>query len=129
MMNEIIKGNKNKKIENLLFSEEYLKFVTDFANLIPSLNPTSSLLVFKYEIIVFLTIFIRQKQELPVLDFLKSINSMLKENTDICDWILQAFSSHTALEEVFENNPSKDRKKLLAFWLVDILQYSRESLK
>lgn len=104
-MRQIVRDNKNQKIQTILFSAEYNKFVSYVLDGLAEYEVSLQEQVLKYIITVFLTVSIREKSEGIVLhNFLKRITAEVEKRADLVEWVVSLFSERRVVHEFFKNN-------------------------
>lgn len=63
----------------------------------PKSSHNSAITILKYIVTVYLTVTIREKEELIAFSFLKKLHPIILEYPEVCEWIIDIFSAQTSL--------------------------------
>lgn len=105
-----------------MFSTEYTKFAGNLLKNIDKMQAETAIEAMKYVVQVYLTVIIREKQEISSFEFLKGLNKNLANFSLVREWICTIFTAQKSLREFFKHNPAKEVRKLLAHWVADIVK-------
>jgi hypothetical protein len=105
IMNCIGRDNKNQKIQAILFSAEYNKFVSSVLDATDEYDATLQPELLKYIVTAFLTVSIREKCEGTILfNLLKRITQEVEKQPDLIEWVVSLFSERRIAHEFFRSN-------------------------
>lgn len=80
ILDEIIADNKEFKIQNILFSAEYSRFVNQIIDNLEEYDPSMQKQALKYAIITYLTITVREKSDSEIYNKLKRIQAQIQHH-------------------------------------------------
>jgi hypothetical protein len=124
ILNEIVKENRDYKLQNILFSKEYTRYLLGMLTKSDKLDPATEKKMLKYAVVFYLTITVREKNEGLNEFVLKKINRGIDRHRELAEWALDLFSLEKIYDEFFLNNPYRDTRKTLAFWMVGLYKIS-----
>ena len=91
-MGEIVEENREQKIQNVLFSNEYCHFVEGLLEGMGKVGEEQQREILRFAITVFLTVTVREKSEGNLRRMLRPIHAGLQGKRELKEWVVGLFS-------------------------------------